>query len=361
MVANPTTRPVWIQGPFASPFGTAMNFDKLLLVASGIGVTPALSCLRQYGGERRVALMWMCRDASLIKFFLEVCNFENTSLTLIFYTGKSPFSFPKRTMPSNVRILPGRPQTMRVIADIIYCVEKGVQLPNEYHKKSVQFTTKSVLRDWSAWCAHAVHSVTPTARLGALSTGLRQAGMDTADIFSLLDIPPRQLDIEVGELFSALHHMGATGFTEQDVAEIVASVNACDIGDNVVQRNKLEAFFDRMLDQGAEHRNGVRSCALRLLRVVKGREPQEPDEQRSLLRCVSFFEGQPRMGRIAELIDADSAQRLRAMASITACMIVVTDMEQRVVAMSEAATIRTGYSLTKVRCAKLPRVAARYY
>ncbi len=34
-VRRPTRRPVWISGPFASPYSTAINYDNLILVASG--------------------------------------------------------------------------------------------------------------------------------------------------------------------------------------------------------------------------------------------------------------------------------------------------------------------------------------
>ena len=105
LIEKPTTRPVWIQGPLASPYHTAMEFDKLILVASGIGITPALSCLHQYRESRHVALLWMCRDPALIQFFLEICQFEDT-IILIYYTGKAKLSRPA-TARSNVCIIAG--------------------------------------------------------------------------------------------------------------------------------------------------------------------------------------------------------------------------------------------------------------
>jgi predicted ferric reductase len=72
-VIHPTSRPVYIQGPFASPYEGAAEFDNLILVASGIGITPALSCMLHHkDGQRRVSLIWMCRDPTLIEFFLDV-------------------------------------------------------------------------------------------------------------------------------------------------------------------------------------------------------------------------------------------------------------------------------------------------
>lgn len=61
-IERPTTRPVWIQGPFSSPYDAALDYDNLLLVASGIGITPALSCIQLLKDDRRISLVWMCRD-----------------------------------------------------------------------------------------------------------------------------------------------------------------------------------------------------------------------------------------------------------------------------------------------------------
>ena len=55
-VQEPTRRPAWISGPFASPYSTAGEYDNLILVASGIGITPALSLITTYKEKRRVNL-----------------------------------------------------------------------------------------------------------------------------------------------------------------------------------------------------------------------------------------------------------------------------------------------------------------
>ena len=48
VVQRPTRRPVWISGPFASPYATAAEYDNLVLVATGIGITPAMSIITTY-------------------------------------------------------------------------------------------------------------------------------------------------------------------------------------------------------------------------------------------------------------------------------------------------------------------------
>jgi len=43
-----THRPVYIQGPFPSPYSYAGSYDNQILVASGIGITPALSIIHAH-------------------------------------------------------------------------------------------------------------------------------------------------------------------------------------------------------------------------------------------------------------------------------------------------------------------------
>ena len=59
-----TVRPVWISGPFVSPYNNALNFDNTICIASGIGITPALSIIRAHKESRRINLVWMCRDSA---------------------------------------------------------------------------------------------------------------------------------------------------------------------------------------------------------------------------------------------------------------------------------------------------------
>ena len=53
-------------------FYPAMDSPNLIAVASGIGVTPAISLVQKYSQEtlRRVNLVWICRDPGLIEHFI---------------------------------------------------------------------------------------------------------------------------------------------------------------------------------------------------------------------------------------------------------------------------------------------------
>merc|ERR1712048_1048238 len=95
-----TQRPVWVQGPFVSPFCTAADFDNLILVASGIGITPALAVMHTLQAERRVNLVWTCRDASLVEFYLNTAKFDDNAWTLVFYTGKQKLSITAHLPPA---------------------------------------------------------------------------------------------------------------------------------------------------------------------------------------------------------------------------------------------------------------------
>ena len=67
-LSKPTCRPGWVYGPFPSPFSSGGNFDNLIAVATGIGITPALSAVTALGESRRVNLIWMCRDPDLVEY-----------------------------------------------------------------------------------------------------------------------------------------------------------------------------------------------------------------------------------------------------------------------------------------------------
>ena len=56
-----------------------------------IGITPALSLMQTYAGKKRINMIWMCRDAGLIEYFLHKFDIESVtknSFALIFYTGE---------------------------------------------------------------------------------------------------------------------------------------------------------------------------------------------------------------------------------------------------------------------------------
>ncbi|CAB9515447.1 NADPH oxidase 4 [Seminavis robusta] len=125
---RPTSRPAWVSGPFLSPFATAIHFDNIVTLATGIGITPALCTVNMYRGTRRINLVWMCRDPSFVEFFVSTVDFPSDAFVLIYYTGKKQLVLPDE-MPSNIFIFAGRPALEKVICGLVECIETETGLP----------------------------------------------------------------------------------------------------------------------------------------------------------------------------------------------------------------------------------------
>ena len=121
-----TARPVWIQGPFHSPYQEAGSYDNQILVATGIGITPALSVIQAHKDSRNINLIWAVRDQAMLEFYLEHLYLDHDGWNLIFYTGSKPLGPSILNMNENIRILEGRPNIPDIIANIIYYLEGGL-------------------------------------------------------------------------------------------------------------------------------------------------------------------------------------------------------------------------------------------
>jgi hypothetical protein len=141
-ISTPTHKPAFVVGPFLSPFSSpAMDSENLVAVASGIGVTPAISLIKQYSStSRRLNLVWICRDAGLVEHFLQNVSFCSDGYTLIYYTGKDRAIILRDELPPNVFIFNGRPDLERTIAGIISSISTGEGLPESLCKKVVTRT-----------------------------------------------------------------------------------------------------------------------------------------------------------------------------------------------------------------------------
>jgi len=129
-----TVRPCYIQGPFPSPYNLAEDYDNQILVASGIGITPALSVIRAHKGSRKINLIWSVRDRHLLEFFLRHLYLDHSGWNLIFYTGKDPLPEDAEIFTnSNLSIILGRPRLKQLIPSIIYGMEAGHGKPEDYN------------------------------------------------------------------------------------------------------------------------------------------------------------------------------------------------------------------------------------
>lgn len=128
-----TSRPVWVQGPFVSPYGNAANYDNQIMVAGGIGITPALSVIRELKSTRRCNLIWAARDRHMVEFFVKHADFDDNGWNLIFYTGKEPLlgieDVVVTAKGATVYVIRDRPKLHYVLPSIIYGIESGTSLP----------------------------------------------------------------------------------------------------------------------------------------------------------------------------------------------------------------------------------------
>ena len=82
----------------------------------GIGITPTLSLMLSYAGKKRINIIWMCRDAGLIEYFLhklDIFTVTKNSFALIYYTGNEVLVLPKN-LPLNFFIFQYRPNLEQV-------------------------------------------------------------------------------------------------------------------------------------------------------------------------------------------------------------------------------------------------------
>ena len=133
-------RPAWICGPFLSPFATAHDYDNIITLATGIGITPALAVMNMFKETRRVNLVWMCRDPSLIEYFVNAVPFPDDSFVLIYYTGKAKLLLAE-DVPPNVFLFKGRPILDKVITGMIHRIESRQGLPEEIVDEGKSFST----------------------------------------------------------------------------------------------------------------------------------------------------------------------------------------------------------------------------
>mmetsp|Transcript_23439 Transcript_23439/g.38791 ORF Transcript_23439/g.38791 Transcript_23439/m.38791 type:complete len:677 (+) Transcript_23439:87-2117(+) len=134
LLQRDSVRPVWIMGPFPSPYKNAVKYDNQVLVAAGIGITPALSVIRAHKDHRCINLIWAVRDPAMLQFFLEHALLDNRGWNLIFYTGKQPLvSYLIDSVEStNVCIIHARPNLDDLIPNIVYGFESGKGRPERY-------------------------------------------------------------------------------------------------------------------------------------------------------------------------------------------------------------------------------------
>ena len=108
-------------GPCLSPFSSsAMDSENIVAIASGIGVTPAVSLIKHYSCTSHwINLIWVCR-------FLQNLEFVSNGHILIYYTGKRQLTaVHHEDLPANVCLFNGQPDLEKSISAVIYSISSG--------------------------------------------------------------------------------------------------------------------------------------------------------------------------------------------------------------------------------------------
>ena len=116
---NGNSLPMLLVGPFASPFNGSFMHQYLLLVASGIGITPSLSVLARLGKNRHVCVLWICRDVELVRLYADYLHPECglCEQAIVHITTATPETLPQ-DLPG-ITLKAGRPDIEAVTRRIV--------------------------------------------------------------------------------------------------------------------------------------------------------------------------------------------------------------------------------------------------
>merc|ERR1711957_1078525 len=156
-------------GPFVSPFESALAYDSLILVATGIGITPCLGVMNTCCLSRSVNLIWICRDASMVEFYLSNMILAKGSWAVIYYTGTRPLAI-SRILPKTVLVFAHRPDFDSIIRHIILAVETNSDIAAA--QQEVRQRTSMVMQ---SFCANLTAD---QAKSSSLS--MRESALDCA-------------------------------------------------------------------------------------------------------------------------------------------------------------------------------------
>jgi len=232
-------------------------------VASGIGVTPAISLIRQYSStSRRLNLVWICRDAGLIEHFISNVDFSNNGYTLIYYTGKVRALILKDKLPPNVLIFNGRPDLERTISGIVHAIASGDGLPEECCSKIVTRTPADVRskllieKALSLYTMDQLYDYTTKA-----SNYYKNEGQEP-----LADMVNYQ-----GMLSTMRHLLGEdAGLVEKKILHNFEQV--VDEGQCLLNRIQFDEFFDLMLLGTKDEAKSIANLRLGLEKVKMSRD-----------------------------------------------------------------------------------------
>ena len=273
-IERPTTRPVWVAGPYASPYSTADEFQNLVLVASGIGITPALSVLGTLRSSRRTNLVWMCRDASLLEFYVRSCPFPSDAWTLIYYTGRRRLVLDDAQLPRTVMLFRGRPNLDCVVRELVAGIELGTGLPermvaaSDLERREADQLHAEFYRGGNAFVPAEQDALQAQASVHSVSALETEARFHSALLSALRSFGPEKLRarappadappiVRHGDLGVCLDHLVPDlGLLHEDAAALLLQRG---YGERGALLAKVDALIERMA-----HREALAEAAARV-------------------------------------------------------------------------------------------------
>ena len=245
-LSKPCSRPGWLYGPFPSPFSTAAGYDNLIGVASGIGITPSMSVIVNMAETRVVHLIWMCRDADLIEFYMtQFEKFHKDAWSFIFYTGKRSLVLGDKPKNPRVKVCLGRPNLEELIVALVDHTHHGSPMPKKLLQKAAEAEDK-------------IYNKSPTARFAdALERAM--VSYSLAEMFAMaLDAtepmdgkPPESASLD--GFLSMVHTVCSIegGVTDEDLTSNFKAVDTS--GNGTLEEDELAQIFETLrLEMAAE-------------------------------------------------------------------------------------------------------------
>ena len=134
-----------------------------------VGITPALAILRAFEQTRRVNIIWITRDASMVEFYLTAIDFDTDAFTCVYYTGNRKLRLG--ALPPNVLVFEGlRPDLELTLRTIIWGIETGNGLPEDMVE-----TSEKAKRDGEAFASSLAADEAATDPMARTEAALRRA------------------------------------------------------------------------------------------------------------------------------------------------------------------------------------------
>ena len=218
-----TVRPCFVCGPFTSPFSTASAFDNLALVATGVGITPALAILHAFEQTRRVNIIWISRDASMVEFYLTTIDFDTDAFTCVYYTGNRKLRLG--ALPPNVLVFEGlRPDLELTLRTIIWGIETGNGLPEDMVE-----TSEKVKRAGEAFASSLAADEASTDPMARTEAALRRALLASSvdDVQAQFFGDSRNQTCDAKEFATVLARFGAA-LSPEDAEVVINEIEAAE-------------------------------------------------------------------------------------------------------------------------------------